>query len=108
MDLGLKGRVTVITGASEGLGQATAERLAEEGAAVALCARGSERLQAVAEGIRSRGGQVFDRPADVTRPADLERFVGATLERFGRIDILLNNAGTSAARAFTDVDERRG
>ena len=105
MDLGLKGKVALITGASNGLGRATAERLAEEGAAVALCARGSERLQAVAEGIRSRGGQVFDRPADVTRPADLERFVGAALERFGRIDILVNNAGTSAARSFADVDD---
>ena len=94
MDLGLEGKVAVVTGASDGLGRATAERLAEEGAAVALCARGGERLRAVAEDIRRKGGQALDLPADVTRPADLERFVGATLDRFGRLDILVNNAGT--------------
>jgi NAD(P)-dependent dehydrogenase (short-subunit alcohol dehydrogenase family) len=105
MDLGLKGKVAVVTGASDGLGRATAERLAEEGAAVALCARGAERLRAVADGIRGRGGQALDQPADVSRPAELERFVGVTLERFGRIDILVNNAGTSAAHAFDIVDD---
>jgi NAD(P)-dependent dehydrogenase (short-subunit alcohol dehydrogenase family) len=105
MDLGLKGKVAVVTGGSDGLGRATAERLCEEGAAVALCARGADRLRAVAEGIRRRGGEALDVPADVTRPADLERFVGAVLERFGRIDILVNNAGTSAARPFEGVDD---
>ena len=105
MNLGLKGKVAVITGASDGLGRATAERLAEEGAAVALCARGGERLRAAADAIRRRGGQVLDQPADVSRPADLERFVGGALERFGRIDILVNNAGASAARSFTEVDD---
>ncbi len=105
MDLGLKGKVAVVTGASDGLGRATAERLADEGAAVALCARGGERLRAVAEDIRLKGGRALDLPADVTRPADLERFVGAALDRFGRLDILVNNAGTSAARAFDTVDD---
>ncbi|HEV8676718.1 MAG TPA: SDR family oxidoreductase [Methylomirabilota bacterium] len=105
MNLGLAGKVAVITGASDGLGRATAERLAEEGAAVALCARGAERLARVAEAIRKAGGQALDCPADVSRPADLERFVHATLERFGRIDILVNNAGTSAAHPFETVDD---
>jgi NAD(P)-dependent dehydrogenase (short-subunit alcohol dehydrogenase family) len=105
MDLGLAGKVAVVTGASDGLGRATAERLAEEGAAVALCARGAERLRAVGDAIRGRGGQALDLAADVSRPSDLERFVGATLERFGRIDILVNNAGTSAARSFETVDD---
>jgi NAD(P)-dependent dehydrogenase (short-subunit alcohol dehydrogenase family) len=105
MDLGLNGKVAVVTGASDGLGRATAERLAEEGAAVALCARGAERLRAVAEDIRRKGGQALDLAADVTRPPELERFVGATVDRFGRIDILVNNAGTSAARAFDTVDD---
>jgi 3-oxoacyl-[acyl-carrier protein] reductase len=108
MDLGLKGKVAVVTGASDGLGRATAERLAEEGAAVALCARGGERLRAVAEDIRRKGGRAVDLPVDVTRPADLERFVGATLDRFGRLDILVNNAGTSAAQAFDTVDDAAG
>lgn len=105
MDLGLKGKVAVVTGGSDGLGRATAERLAEEGCAVALCARGAERLRAVADGIRRRGGEALDLAADVTRPADIERFVGAALDRFGRIDILVNNAGTSAAGPFEGVDD---
>jgi len=105
MDLGLTGKVAIVTGASDGLGRATAERLAEEGAAVALCARGAERLRMVADGVRQKGGQALDLPADVSRPAELERLVGATLDRFGRLDILVNNAGTSAARAFDTVDD---
>lgn len=105
MDLGLGGKVAVITGGSDGLGRATAIRLAEEGAAVAICARGPERLARVAAEIRSRGGQALDVAADVTRPADVEQFVAAARERFGRIDILVNNAGTSAARPFEAVDD---
>src|SRR5262249_20670633 len=105
MDLGLKGKVAIVTGGSDGLGRATAERLAEEGAAVALCARGAERLRMVADGIRQKGGPALDLPADVGRPRQPERFVGATLDRFGRLDILVNNAGTSAARAFDTVDD---
>jgi NAD(P)-dependent dehydrogenase (short-subunit alcohol dehydrogenase family) len=106
MDLGLAGKVAVVTGASDGLGRATAERLADEGAAVALCARGADRLRAVGDAIRRRGGQALDMAADVSRPAEIERFVGATLDRFGRIDALVNNAGTSAARVFDEVDDQ--
>jgi NAD(P)-dependent dehydrogenase (short-subunit alcohol dehydrogenase family) len=105
MDLGLEGKVAVVTGGSDGLGRATAERLVDEGAAVALCARTAERLRAVADGLRARGGEVLDVPADVARAGDLERFVEATLGRFGRIDVLVNNAGTSAAHAFDAVDD---
>jgi NAD(P)-dependent dehydrogenase (short-subunit alcohol dehydrogenase family) len=106
MNLGLTGKVALVTGGSDGLGRATAERLAEEGAAVAICARHAERLREVGDGIRSGGGQALDIPGDVTRPDDLERLVAATLDRFGRIDILVNNAGTSAARAFETVDDQ--
>ncbi len=106
MDLGLKRKVAVITGASDGLGRATAERLAEEGAAVAVCARGTDRLRRIADEIRRRGAEVLDLQADVTRPGDLERVVTATLDRFGRIDILVNNAGTSAAHPFETVDDQ--
>jgi NAD(P)-dependent dehydrogenase (short-subunit alcohol dehydrogenase family) len=105
MDLGLKGKVALVTGGSDGLGRAAAERLAAEGAAVAMCARGAERLAEVAEGIRKLGGVVLDVRADVSRAADCERLVGAVLERFGRLDILVNNAGTSAAHAFEAVDD---
>jgi NAD(P)-dependent dehydrogenase (short-subunit alcohol dehydrogenase family) len=105
MDLGLGGKVALITGGSDGLGRATAERLAAEGAAVALCARGAERLGAAAREIRARGGEALDIAADVTRPGDLERVVAATEARFGRLDVLVNNAGTSAAHPFDAVDD---
>jgi NAD(P)-dependent dehydrogenase (short-subunit alcohol dehydrogenase family) len=106
MDLGLEGKVAVVTGGSDGLGRSTAERLALEGAAVAVCGREPGRLEAAAEAIRAQGGDVLAVVADVTQPTDLERFVTATLDRFGRLDILVNNAGTSAARAFDAVDDR--
>ena len=105
MDLGLSGKVALVTGGSDGLGRAAAERLAAEGAAVAMCARGADRLRAVADSIRARGGRALEVAADVTRPADLERLVTATLERFERLDVLVNNAGTSAAHPFGAVDD---
>jgi NAD(P)-dependent dehydrogenase (short-subunit alcohol dehydrogenase family) len=105
MDLALGGKVALITGGSDGLGRATALRLAAEGAAVAICARGADRLRAVAEEARSRGGEVLDLAADVSRAADVERVMRATVARFGRLDILVNNAGASAAHAFEAVDD---
>jgi NAD(P)-dependent dehydrogenase (short-subunit alcohol dehydrogenase family) len=105
MDLELRGKVAVITGASDGIGRATAERLAAEGAAVTLCARRPEPLVAVAEGIVAAGGQALAVPADVSRPGAVEGVVAAAVERFGRLDILVNNAGRSAARPFDAVDD---
>jgi len=96
-------KVATVTGGSEGLGRATADRLAEEGPRVAICAR--RLLHAVAERIRKAAGDVLNLAIDVTRPADLERLVQATLERFGRLDVLVNNAGPSAAHAFDAVDD---
>jgi 3-oxoacyl-[acyl-carrier protein] reductase len=105
MDLGLSGQVAVITGGSEGLGRAIAERLAAEGASVVICARGADRLRAVADGIRGRGGKVVDVQADVSRPDACERLVSAALDRFGGLNILVNNAGTSAAQSFETLDD---
>jgi 3-oxoacyl-[acyl-carrier protein] reductase len=105
MDLGLDGKVAIITGGSDGLGLATARRLAAEGASVAICGRDVARLARATETLRADGASVLDVHCDVTRPADLERLVSSTVERFGRIDILVNNAGTSAARAFDTVDD---
>jgi NAD(P)-dependent dehydrogenase (short-subunit alcohol dehydrogenase family) len=105
MDLGLQGKAAIVTGGSDGLGLATARRLAAEGAAVAICGRDATRLKEAAERLRVDGAAVLDVQADVSRTADLERLVSATLERFGRIDILVNNAGTSAARGFETVDD---
>jgi 3-oxoacyl-[acyl-carrier protein] reductase len=106
LDLGLAGKVAIVTGGSEGLGRACAERFAREGAGVAICARRKDVLERAAEHIRTAtGGQVLARPADVTRPADIEAFVAAVAAQFGGVDILVNNAGTSAAAAFEQVDD---
>jgi NAD(P)-dependent dehydrogenase (short-subunit alcohol dehydrogenase family) len=106
MDLGLEGKVAIVTGGSDGLGLATAGRLAAEGAAVAICGRSEARLKEAAEKLRAAAGApVLDVAADVTRPGDLERVVSRTLERLGRIDVLVNNAGTSDARGFEAVDD---
>ena len=88
----LEGKVALITGASRGLGRAIALAFAGEGAALALCARREEALQQVAGEVRRLGRRVLAVPADVRSPRDLERLVALTLERFGRVDILVNNA----------------
>ncbi len=106
LELGLEGRIAIVTGGSEGLGRACAERLAREGVRVAICARRKEVLEQAAAAIRhATGAEVLARPADVTRAADAEAFVGAVLDRWGGVDILVNNAGTSAAAPFAQVDD---
>lgn len=105
MDLELKGKVVLITGGSDGLGAATARKIAAEGARVAIGARGADKLQAVADGINASGGEAWAVPTDVTQPADLEHFVTASLERWGRIDALVNNAGRSAAKPFPEITD---
>jgi NAD(P)-dependent dehydrogenase (short-subunit alcohol dehydrogenase family) len=98
--------VAIITGGSEGLGRATAERLAREGARVAICARRKDVLERAADGIRkATGGEVLAQPADVTQVADIEAFVNAVVARFNGVDILVNNAGTSSAAPFASVDD---
>lgn len=88
----LEGKVALITGASRGLGRALAIAFAREGAALALCARGREALEKVAKEIAALGAPVLAVPADVRSARDLERLVALTLERFQRVDILVNNA----------------
>ncbi|HYO58778.1 SDR family NAD(P)-dependent oxidoreductase [Archangium sp.] len=105
MDLGLGGKVVLVTGGSDGLGAAVARRLVREGARVALCARGAERLEATASSLREMGGEVLSLVTDVTRPEQVERFVDAAVERWGRVDGLVNNAGIAAARPFPEVDD---
>ncbi len=107
LDLGLEGKVAIVTGGSQGLGRACAERLAGEGARVAICARRKDGLERAAERIRAATrAEVLARPCDVTRPEEIEAFVSAVGDRFGGVDILVNNAGTSAAAPFADVDDR--
>lgn len=86
------GRVVLITGASRGLGRATALAFARLGTSIAICARGGDDLTAVANEAGAHGGQVLTIRADLRDPGDLERVVALTLDRFGRVDILINNA----------------
>jgi gluconate 5-dehydrogenase len=90
----LSGRVAIITGGSVGLGRQMAEGLAEMGAHVVLCARERRCLQA-AEELKSLGGEVRALGCDVKDPASIQAVADATVKQFGRIDILINNAGTS-------------
>ena len=89
----LDGRVVAITGASAGIGHATAERVAAEGGAVVVSARRADRLDALAAGISGRGGRATAVAADVTVEADADRLVAATIAAFGRLDVMICNAG---------------
>lgn len=89
----LNNKVAIVTGASSGIGRATALRLAVEGAAVVINARGGHALEIVAEDIRAAGGQVHAVTGDVVDPATHEALVAAAVERFGGLDIAINNAG---------------
>ena len=105
MDLGISGKVALVTGASRGIGLATASALAREGARVVLVARGVEALEAAAEACRDAGGEAHPVAADVTAPDAGERLLDAAAERFGGLDILVNNAGTSAVRALEELTD---
>ncbi len=106
MDLKLTGRVAVITGGSEGTGKAIAMRLSECGARVSICARREDVLERAAQEIRNRtGNDVLAVSADVTIPKALEDYIRSTVERFGRIDILINNAGRATGAPFEEVTD---
>ena len=105
MDLELKDKVAIVTGASQGIGKAAALRLAAEGARVVIAARGRELLDQVAGEIRAAGGSVAAVQADVSRDEDCTRLVAEAVKAFGRLDILVNNAGTSATGEFESVTD---
>ena len=94
----LQGKVALITGASQGLGKALALSFAAEGASVVINSRREEGVRAIAREIEAKGGEVLALAADVSEAADVERLVGATVERFGRVDVLVNNAGVLGPR----------
>jgi 3-oxoacyl-[acyl-carrier protein] reductase len=108
MDLGLKGKVALVAGASQGMGQATALGFAREGAKVSICARGEGALNEAAEMIRKEtGGEVLAMVADMTKAEDIHRFVNKSAEHFGRLDVIVNNAGgppPGEFMKFTDAD----
>ena len=106
MELGLTGKVAIITGGSEGIGKGIALRLCEEGAKVSICGRREDVLTNTAEEIRAQtGGEVLTVRADVTKPETLENFIGQTATHFGKIDILINNAGRSAGGDFETMSD---
>lgn len=104
MDLGIAGRVALVTAASKGLGRATAVALAQEGAKVAICARGTDAL-ADAEAELAGYTDVLAVAADVTDPAVPAQLVAATVERYGRLDIVVANAGGPPAARSLEVDD---
>lgn len=90
---GIKGKVVVITGASSGIGEATARLLAKQGAHVVLGARRTDKLEALTKAITAEGGSARFRALDVTRREDMQSFVEFALGAFGRVDVIINNAG---------------
>ena len=105
MDLGLAGKVVLITGGTDGLGLALATQLAAEGAAVALCGRDEERLATAEQAVRAAGSDVLAQRADVSRAGDLEAFVDAAVARWGRIDGVVHNAGRASSGSIETIDD---
>jgi 3-oxoacyl-[acyl-carrier protein] reductase len=95
MDLGLKGKVAVVTGGSRGIGRAIALGLASEGCDVAICARGEETLREAERELAAHGVRTFAQPVDVMQAGPSEAFIDAVAAALGRVDILVNNAGGS-------------
>jgi NADP-dependent 3-hydroxy acid dehydrogenase YdfG len=104
----LTGTAAIVTGASSGIGAATARQLAELGASVALVARRQDRLEALAAEIDKAGGTALVVAADITDRAQAEAAVQQTVERFGRLDILINNAGLMLLGPVVDADVGEG
>ena len=106
MDLGLQDKVALVNGGSKGIGKASALVLAQEGANVAICARGQQLLEEVASEIESQTGRtVLPVVADMAREEDARRFVEAAIQRFGRLDILVNCAGSSPGGSLLHLSE---
>ncbi len=106
MDLGIKGKVAVVLGASKGMGRASARALAGEGCSLALCARDAKALaEAAGEIGKECGVAILHRAGDVTRDADRAALLDETLKRFGRVDILVNNCGGPKPGGFAETQD---
>ena len=103
MDLGLSGKIALVTGSSRGMGRGIATRLVEEGAQVVFCARGAEALDEAVSAVADPG-RAHGVVADVTTPDGVAAVVAGAVERFGGLDIVVNNVGGSGARTFDDAD----
>jgi 3-oxoacyl-[acyl-carrier protein] reductase len=107
MDLGLRGKVAIVTGGSRGIGRSICRGLADEGCDVVLCARGEEQLRKTEAEITAAGVRALGVVADVTVAADVDRLVDEAVKNFGRVDVLVNNAGGSRA-GNEDADWQAG
>ncbi len=105
MELGLKGKVAIVTGASYGIGRATALEFASEGCNVAICARGIEELEAARREIIAKGVRCEAMRADVTKPGDIDALFKRVASAFGRLDILVNNAGRARGGTFAKLTD---
>jgi len=105
VDLGIEGRVALVTASSRGLGRASAEALAAEGVRLVVSARGAESLHQAEKELTAAGADVLGIVADITDPEIPERLVTATVERFGRIDILVANAGGPPPGRALEVED---
>jgi len=99
----IEGKVVVITGASSGLGEATARRLSEEGAALVLAARRAERIEKLANTIEENGGKAVAIPTDVTNAQQVQSLVDSAVQKFGKVDVILNNAGVMPLSALESL-----
>jgi 3-oxoacyl-[acyl-carrier protein] reductase len=106
MDLGLRGKVALVTGSSDGIGYAVAQSLAQEGARIVLCARREALLSEARQTLEKQSGaEVLALPCDVQRLGDVQRLIAKILQRFGLIHILINNAGSVPSIRFGDIDD---
>ena len=99
----LEGKVAIITGASSGIGEATARALSKAGAKVAIGARRTDRLEQIKSKIEKDGGEVFMQKLDVTKKVDCDSFVDAVIQKWGTVDILVNNAGLMPLSFFKNL-----
>jgi NAD(P)-dependent dehydrogenase (short-subunit alcohol dehydrogenase family) len=106
MELELEGKTVLVTGGSDGLGRALCRRLVAEGAAVAFCGRDPERIDATRDELVAAGGDVAGVIADVSKAEDVVRFADTALERWGRIDGVVNNAGQTALKMLIDTTDQ--
>jgi NAD(P)-dependent dehydrogenase (short-subunit alcohol dehydrogenase family) len=104
-DFSVDGRNAIVTGASQGIGQGVAESLAAEGANVSICSRSIDRVGPVAERIEADGGTAFAMECDVRDPERVEAYVEATIDEFGGVDLLVNNAGGQFRAPFEEISE---